>query len=199
MERKLASIQRIRELLPIEGADFVCLASFTDTGWQCVVRKDWFQPGDLAVYFEIDSVLPENPAWDNIIAKYNYRIKTQKFRGVLSQGFAIPMYMVKKALEEELNKTDLDYLEWEKVNNLATIGADLTTHLNVKKWEPKESGPGAHNVFRKSTFPGFIPKTDETRIQSEPGLLEELRGLPYYITEKLDGTSFTKNQTKHNT
>ena len=39
------------------------------------------------------------------------------------------------------------------------------------------------------TLPGIVHKTDETRIQSEPGLLEEFKGVPYYITTKYDGTS----------
>ena len=37
--------------------------------------------------------------------------------------------------------------------------------------------------------PGYIPKTDETRIQSAPELLNEFKGLPYYITTKMDGSS----------
>ena len=53
MRRKLASVQRIYAITPIEDADQIELAHVL--GWQCVVRKDSFHPGDLAVYFEIDS------------------------------------------------------------------------------------------------------------------------------------------------
>jgi RNA ligase (TIGR02306 family) len=43
----------------------------------------------------------------------------------------------------------------------------------------------------KGGFPGFLPKTDETRVQVlEPVLLRH-RGKTFYVTEKLDGTSFT--------
>ena len=48
--RKLASIQRIWKMDPIEGADRIELANVL--GWQCVVNKGQFQPMDLAVYFE---------------------------------------------------------------------------------------------------------------------------------------------------
>ena len=51
MSRKLASIQRIWKIEPIEGADKIELAYVL--GWQCVVNKDQFNPMDLAVYFEI--------------------------------------------------------------------------------------------------------------------------------------------------
>ena len=58
--RQLASIQRIEKLEPIEGADFILKA--TVLGWHLVVRKDeGFKEGDLAVYVEIDSLLPDIP------------------------------------------------------------------------------------------------------------------------------------------
>ena len=56
MERKLASIQRVREILPIEGADAIELAVVNS--WKIVTKKGEFKPGDLCVYFEIDSFLP---------------------------------------------------------------------------------------------------------------------------------------------
>src|SRR3972149_3367282 len=46
-------------------------------------------------------------------------------------------------------------------------------------------------VIIKGNFPGFLRKTDEVKVQSEPSLLEKLKGKPYYITTKLDGTSAT--------
>ena len=59
MARKLASIQRITDLQPIEGADLIEVASVL--GWKVVVKKGEFQVGDLAVYMEIDSVPPDLP------------------------------------------------------------------------------------------------------------------------------------------
>ena len=56
MSRKLASIQRVWKIEPIEGADRIELAHVL--GWQCVVNKGQFQRMDLAVYIEIDSFLP---------------------------------------------------------------------------------------------------------------------------------------------
>ena len=49
--RKLASIQRVWAIEPIDGADRIELAHVL--GWQCVVNKGQFQPMDTAVYFEI--------------------------------------------------------------------------------------------------------------------------------------------------
>ena len=60
--RKLASIQRIWKIEPIEGADKIELAHVL--GWQCVVNKGQFQPMDAAVYLEIDSFLPIRPEFE---------------------------------------------------------------------------------------------------------------------------------------
>jgi RNA ligase (TIGR02306 family) len=43
----------------------------------------------------------------------------------------------------------------------------------------------------KGGFPGFLPKTDETRVQVLESVLHRHRGKTFYVTEKLDGTSFT--------
>jgi len=69
-------------------------------------------------------------------------------------------------------------------------GDDLTEALDVIKYEPPITAQLAGKI--KGTFPSFIPKTDEIRIQnfeSEVGFLPV--GERVYVTEKLDGTSFT--------
>ena len=84
-ERELAYVVKIDEILPIEGADRVEQAVVG--GWHIMVKKDQFKPGDLAIYFEIDSKVPETEPFTFLESKH-YRIKTQKyFKGtVISQG-----------------------------------------------------------------------------------------------------------------
>ena len=60
--RKLASIQTIKALEPIEGADAIEKA--TVLGWQLVVKKGEFNVGDMAVYCEIDSLMPDKPEFE---------------------------------------------------------------------------------------------------------------------------------------
>ena len=57
--RNLASIQKIGNLEPIPNADAIEKA--TVLGWELVVKKGEFRIGDLCVYCEIDSILPEKP------------------------------------------------------------------------------------------------------------------------------------------
>ena len=56
-QRELAYIVEIDGIQPIEGADRVEVALVG--GWRIMVKKNQFKPGDLAVYFEIDSKVPE--------------------------------------------------------------------------------------------------------------------------------------------
>ena len=54
--RKLASIQYINSVSPIEEADRIeCVHVL---GWQCVANKGEFKPGDKCIYMEVDSFLP---------------------------------------------------------------------------------------------------------------------------------------------
>ncbi|MFH1288821.1 MAG: RNA ligase (ATP), partial [bacterium] len=97
MDRKLASIQKIIDIQPIPNADNIEVAAIL--GWKVVTRKSEFKPGDMVVYIEIDSVLPERPEFeflrtncfiDNGIVK-GFRIKTKKFRKQISQGICFPI------------------------------------------------------------------------------------------------------------
>ncbi len=85
-ERELAYVVTVDAVTPIEGYDRVELAHVG--GWTIVVGKGEFHAGDPAIYFEIDSKLPEVEPFINMefLAKKHYKIKTQKMCRVLSQG-----------------------------------------------------------------------------------------------------------------
>ena len=83
--RELAYVVKIDNILPIEGADRVELACVG--GWRIMVKKNQFKAGDYAIYFEIDSKVPEEEPF-MFLAPKHFKVKTQKyFKGtVLSQG-----------------------------------------------------------------------------------------------------------------
>ena len=171
MERKLASIQKISEIRPIEGADkIVCVKVL---GWECVALKTEFSVNDLCVFFEIDSVLPIASWNDHLRKEPNkpLRVRTIRLRGQLSQGLALPMSLLPQG-------------EYE-------VGQDVTNIVGVEKYEPVVPAHLAGTV--KGNFPAFLHKTDEPRLQSEPRVLDEAisKGLVLIGTLKMDGTSFT--------
>jgi RNA ligase (TIGR02306 family) len=165
--RKLASIQRIRALEPIEGADAIERA--TVLGWQLVVKKKEFQVGELCIYCEIDSILPEKPEFEFLKSR-GMRIRTIRLRGQISQGICFPLAFLPEG------------------TNIAE-DADVTEILGVEKYEPPV--PANLAGVMKGTFPSFIPKTDETRVQVLQSLLSKYVGTQCYLAEKLDGTSVT--------
>lgn len=166
-ERKLASIQKILTIESIEGADAIVKA--TVLGWQVVIRKDEFQVGDLCVYCEIDSLLPEKPEFEFLRNK-SFRIRTLRLRGQISQGICFPLSI----LPDEFVPAE---------------GLDVTTVLGISKYE--HPIPTDLSGKMKAGFPSFIPKTDETRVQVLANVLEAYAGTLCYVTEKLDGSSVT--------
>ena len=62
--RNLAHIEKILTInLPIVSADMIEVA--TILGWECVVaKKDNFKVGDLVIYIEVDSIMPEKSEYE---------------------------------------------------------------------------------------------------------------------------------------
>lgn len=175
--RQLASIQTIKSLEPIPGAESIEKA--TVLGWSLVVKKGEFQVGDLCVYIEIDSVLPDRPEFEFLKSK-GFRIKTIRLRGQISQGIALPLTI--------LAPVALDLVEKLECAN-SVDGFDVTELLGVTKYDPPIPAELAGTA--KGNFPSFIPKTDETRVQNLQRVLDKYKGQDCYVTEKLDGSSAT--------
>ena len=75
-ERELCYVVQIDAIEPIIGSDN-CEAAVVG-GWRIMTRKGTFKPGDLAIYFEIDSKVPETETFA-FLEKKHYKIKTQKY------------------------------------------------------------------------------------------------------------------------
>jgi RNA ligase (TIGR02306 family) len=175
--RKLASIRKIEKILPIDGADNIELACIG--GWKCVVKKGEFREGDLCVYFEIDSFLPEDPRFEflrkscfkEVNGERGFRIRTIKFRGQISQGLALPI-----SIFPEIK----DFKE----------GDDVTEILRVKKYEPPIPVTLTGDIY--GDFPTHLfPKTDQERAENLVDEILKNKDLDYEVTRKMDGTSCT--------
>lgn len=208
-KRKLASIQTITDLKPIPEADAIEVASVL--GWKVVVKKGEFKVGDKCIYCEIDSILPE-AEWTEFLRKNNFRIKTIKLRGQISQGICFPLNVLENygyVFDENIWNEEADdfvrqidfksteliqedkYLKCKYCFTLED-DTDLTEVLGIKKYVPNTFGDGGFMSGKfAGNFPSFLIKTDETRIQNLKSLVEQYEGTPIIITEKLDGCSAT--------
>lgn len=187
--RKLASVQIIRDLQPIEGADRIEIAVINN--WKVVVAKDvGHKVGDAVVYCEIDSFLPVEPEFEFLRKtshkkmgdEEGFRLKTIKLRGQVSQGLILPL---KDAYQIYQRKTPNLSMGWFE-------GLNVTDMLDIVKYEPPIPAQLAGQV--KGLFPSFISKTGEERVQN---LTDEYTGYTlrsdhqFFATEKLDGSSST--------
>lgn len=179
MERKLASIQKVLDIQPIPNAD--AIEVLTVLGWKVVAKKGEFKVGDLVVYFEVDSILKERPEVE-FLRKSNFRIKTIKLRGQVSQGLCLPLSILPPV---NFDGMTLSLIPHSSVHE----GDDVTSLLGVEKYEPYVPAQLAGTV--KGNFPTFLTKTDEMRIQAVPELLFKHQLKPFVVTEKVDGSSMT--------
>lgn len=169
--RKLATIQRIAALSPIEGADSIEVAKVL--GWNVVVKKGEFTVGQLCVYCEIDSLMPDLAEFE-FLKPRGMRIRTVRLRGQVSQGICFPIGLL---------------VQFGLVPCLVQEGDDVSEAMGITKYEPPT--PASLSGKIKGQFPSFIFKTDETRVQVLQPLLTKYKGTRCYITEKLDGSSVT--------
>lgn len=172
--RKLATIRTIHEIKPIEGADLIELTVVD--GWKCVTKKGEFAVGDAVVYCEIDSFLPvreefeflRKSSWKKMDDREGFRLRTVKLRGQVSQGLLLHPSILGRSVE---------------------IGEDVSDELGITKYEaPVPACLGSEVV---GPFPSFVSRTDEERIQNLADEYDSLRGKTFYVSEKIDGTSFT--------
>lgn len=201
--RKMATLRMIEALNPIQGADAI-EAAMVD-GWTAVVKKGEFMVGDLVVYCEIDSWIPTEIApflskgkepreFEGVKGE---RLRTIKLRGQLSQGLLLPATVLDPyAIRCFFNASGrwaigIPDEETDGFSEHIFLGDDVSERLNIRKWEAPVNAQLAG--MAKSTFPSFIPKTDQERCQN---LVKEIvaaneASMRFEITEKLEGSSMT--------
>lgn len=191
----LASVQKIISVIKHPNAD--SLSIVTLLGWSCITKLDQFKENDLVGYIMIDTICPPTEEFE-FLAKYNYRVKTQRLRGELSQGLVIPL--PEGNWKEGDDLTDIiGVVKYEKPDNnpiresipkrpktfWARLKCDFKYHF-LYKWFPKLR-PKTRSPFPKH----LVPITDEERIQNIPKVLEQYKGKDFIASYKLDGSSIT--------
>jgi RNA ligase (TIGR02306 family) len=139
-------------------------------GYECVVAKDEFKTGDLAVYIPEQAIVPddliENLGLTGRLAGPDHnRVKAIKLRGVLSQGLICPLKFIPGG-------------------NKLKIGEDCTEKLEIVKYEPTIPAKLSGDVWNAG--PERTIRYDIQNIKKYPQILEDEERV--VITEKLHGT-----------
>lgn len=214
-ERELAYIVKVLETKELH--DYTNVHYIRVLEWWCVAPKD-IKLGDLVVYFEIDSLLPQNDNRFSFLASKKFRIKPIKICGVVSQGLVLPLseFPELKGCKEGDFVTDKLHVEKydpEPINEdavkskVSDFQRAVDSHPKffknpivkyLMKYKPVRFVLAKLFVLQKdkdkNKWPEWLPKTGSERIQNMPHLF----GCKdkYIITEKVDGasTSFILNE-----
>ena len=147
---------RVGEITKHPNADSLGLVKVFD--YPVIVRLGDFQPGDLAVYVPVDSIVPgDDLQWAFLDG--HLRIRARRLRGIFSMGL--------------LTHADPSWIE----------GQDVCEVLRVTKYEPPEpmttGGENEHD-------PGYMPVyTDIEGLRRWPDVL--IPGEEVVLTEKIHG------------
>ncbi len=214
-KRALAYTVTVDEIRPIPGYDRVEHARVG--GWWIIVAKaDNIKPGDMCVYFEVDSKVPETDERFAFLEKRNYKVKTLKMCKVFSQGLLMPIALfpeiktdevhadvtdllgIKYAVDEDNERKAAKVNKDKKYQSMAARNAKLFKKkpfrwLMKREWGRKLLffffGKKKDNPRGWPTHFPYIHKTDEERCENLPWVLGYKN--PLIVTEKLDGTSTT--------
>ena len=134
-QRELCYVVKIDAIEPIVGSDN-CEAAIVG-GWRVMTRKETFKPGNMAVYFEIDSKVPEKEPF-KFLEKKHYKVKTQKYTfggkgNFISQGLLMPLTDFPDLFEEDhVSNMGWVYKGVKCEYNIVEPGQFLTKLLGVK-------------------------------------------------------------------
>ena len=209
--RQLAYVVKIDDIKPIPGRDRVECAVVG--GWTCMVPKGAFQPNDLGIYFEIDSKLDTSKPEFAFLEKYHGAIKTQKFKNkdgsyFYSQGLLMSaedlglsnlkegefltekLGVIYASLEDNKRKAN----SVDKYKRMAQLYPNVFKNKFIRWIYRREWGKKFLFIFfghkaKKTTWPQWVQKTDEERVQNIPYILADKQA--WFATEKVDGTSTT--------
>lgn len=213
--RALAYTAKVGGISKIEGADNIELISVL--GWKVIAKIGEFHEGDLCVYFEIDSKLPEKE-WSEFMRSKHFKVKTMKLGkfNVISQGLALPInvFDVEMPGEENVDVTELLGVTYsveednarKKVDPDAKYKSMGARHpilfkkpwarwLMRRRWGRRvmffffgKKNDNSGQGWPVGKFPG-VSKTDQERCENMPWILNDKT--PFIVTQKCDGSSGT--------
>ena len=158
-------VVKINSINPHPNADRLDIVTIVGMAYQVITAKGNFKVGDLAFYFPIDSVIPDNFLDKFVIrAYYSKKLRAAKLRGIFSEGLLIPI--------------DIDFK--------GNIGDDFTKYFDVTKYEypiPQNMSGEVEFAIGQYKFPG---PEHLKRYRDVLQLGEEV-----VVTEKIHGTNFT--------
>lgn len=167
MSTHSVNVIEIETVLPHENAERLEIVPVG--GWQAVVKKGQFAPGDKAIYVEPDYTVPTARPEFAFLAKEGrdrHRLKAVRLRGALSFGLLIP-------LPDELKDR--------------TPGSDVMSDLGIERYEPPVKLAGSDELPAELHPKVYSSKFDVESLKRYPAIFQV--GEPVIVTEKIHGAN----------
>lgn len=167
MSEHRVNIIEIASVLPHGNAER--LEIIPVNGWQAVVKKGDFKPGDRAIYIEPDYTVPTARPEFSFLAKEGrdrHRLKAIRLRGVLSYGLLLPV-------PGELSERE--------------TGANVMADLGIERYEPPVKLAQSDELPAGECPNVYSTKFDVESLQRFPDVIAE--GEPVIVTEKIHGAN----------
>ena len=168
MSTHSVNIIEISEVNPHSNADRLEIVPVE--GWQAVVKKGDFKPGDKAIYIEPDYTVPTSRPEFSFLAKTGrerHRLKAVRLRGELSYGLLIPVPPGLADLQP---------------------GDDVMEALQIERYEPPSSWIDARDELPQENAPPIeTRKFDIESLQKHRNVLQP--GEIVLVTEKIHGAN----------
>ena len=149
-QRELCYVVKIDSIEPIPGRDRVECARVG--GWTIMTRCNQFKPGDLGIYFEIDSKVPAKEPFMFLEGKH-FKIKTQKYKTPNGQFWSQGLLMAAEDFNGTLEQDAFGELQIIlKINDNYKIFHEkdfLTKELNVTYADPEDNSRKAKSSVDK--------------------------------------------------
>lgn len=158
------NVVRINETLPHTNADTLELIHIGE--YQVVVKKGQFKAGDLAVYIQPDSVVPQIEPfkfiWENYVQldgtvpERRRRITVRKFRKEWSEGLLLPVSEFGYRYTQPGSSSASVIPYPDSCNDFITVGDDVSDALGITHYDPdkgRESTAGENSNAPRRRYP----------------------------------------------
>ena len=168
------TVEQIKQVGPIPGADRIEVASLAGMDYSFVIMKGQFKPGDKVLYFPVDSLIPIDVSRKmglegKLAGKSKDRVKTIKLKGQISQGIVSDPSLVPE--------------------HVAAQGSQaITDCLGVRKYEAPEVP--CHNAILKG-LPDGVPVYDIESADRNVEVAAMLMDQAVMVSEKVEGSNFS--------
>lgn len=166
MSTHAVNVIEISEVRPHENAERLEIVPIG--GWQAVVKKGDFKPGDRAIYIQPDYSIPTARPEFAFLAREGrerHRLRAVRLRGVLSFGLLIP-------------------LPAELANS--AVGANVMEALGIERYVPAVQS-GADTLPPEERPNVYAPAFDVESLANFPDVL--ISGEQVLVTEKIHGAN----------